>query len=238
MTLTEFINATRGKRIGVPWNENLTGQCVSLVQQYIGNVLGQPMKPRGNARDWDETYVAEGLGKIVKGLQCGDLIVYNPPYASKYGHIAIYIGDNKIYDQNNFGHDNGCAGEYPLMKNGVYIRPNVKLPIEEVLTNVDITQMANDVIAGKYGNGDERRHKLGNLYNEVQNKVNEILKGNNKNNNNSDEILELVRRTLRGDFGSGDNRKNILGKNYEEVQRQVNLNIKNKTTSWGKIKLY
>ena len=44
--------------------------------------------------------------------------------------------------------------------------------------NVDIEQTARDVIAGKYGNGEERKQKLGNLYNEVQKRVNEILRGN------------------------------------------------------------
>lgn len=41
-----------------------------------------------------------------------------------------------------------------------------------------IEELANEVIAGRYGNGEERKQKLGSLYNEVQKKVNEILKGN------------------------------------------------------------
>lgn len=41
-----------------------------------------------------------------------------------------------------------------------------------------IEELAKEVIAGKYGNGEERKQKLGSLYNEVQKKVNEILKGN------------------------------------------------------------
>ena len=41
--------------------------------------------------------------------------------------------------------------------------------------NVDIEQLVRDVINGKYGNGEERKQKLGNLYNEVQARVNEIL---------------------------------------------------------------
>lgn len=52
--------------------------------------------------------------------------------------------------------------------------------VEEVENSVDnsqnIEQIARDVIKGKYGNGQERKNKLGNLYNEVQAKVNEILK--------------------------------------------------------------
>lgn len=41
-----------------------------------------------------------------------------------------------------------------------------------------IEELANEVIGGRYGNGEERKQKLGSLYNEVQKKVNEILKGN------------------------------------------------------------
>lgn len=44
--------------------------------------------------------------------------------------------------------------------------------------NVDIEQMARDVIAGKYGNGQERKDRLGNIYYQVQARVNEILRGN------------------------------------------------------------
>ena len=40
-----------------------------------------------------------------------------------------------------------------------------------------IEELAKAVIRGEYGNGQERKKKLGNLYNEVQKRVNEILKG-------------------------------------------------------------
>ncbi len=53
--------------------------------------------------------------------------------------------------------------------------------VENVNNSVDnspnIEQLAQDVINGKYGNGEERKQKLGSLYNEVQKRVNEILKG-------------------------------------------------------------
>ena len=42
----------------------------------------------------------------------------------------------------------------------------------------NIEQLAKDVINGKYGNGEERKQKLGSLYSEVQKRVNEILRGN------------------------------------------------------------
>ena len=43
-------------------------------------------------------------------------------------------------------------------------------------TTKSIVDLANEVIAGKWGEGEERKQKLGSLYNEVQAKVNEILK--------------------------------------------------------------
>lgn len=39
-----------------------------------------------------------------------------------------------------------------------------------------LDEIANDVIAGKYGTGDQRKKLLGNRYAEVQKRVNEILK--------------------------------------------------------------
>lgn len=50
--------------------------------------------------------------------------------------------------------------------------------VEDVENSKSIEELAKEVIAGKYGNGEERKQKLGNLYNEVQKRVNEILRGN------------------------------------------------------------
>lgn len=86
--------------------------------------------------------------------------------------------------------------------------------------NVDIEQMARDVIAGKYGNGQERKNKLGNLYNEVQKRVNEIL--SNKVSQETLNIEELARAVIRGEYGNGQERKDKLGNIYNQVQARVN----------------
>ena len=53
--------------------------------------------------------------------------------------------------------------------------------VENVNNSVDNTQsieeLARAVIRGDYGNGQERKNRLGNLYNKVQARVNEILRG-------------------------------------------------------------
>ena len=84
-------------------------------------------------------------------------------------------------------------------------------------TNIDIEQMARDVIAGKYGNGKERKDKLGNLYNEVQQKVNEIL-----GNNVSRETIYIVKR--------GDTLSEIAKKyntTYQKIAKDNNISNPN-----------
>lgn len=124
ISLKQFINNTKGKKIALP-SGGQKGQCVSLVQQYIHQCLGQPIKARGNAKDWKKTYVKEGLGKITTTPRYGDIIVYD---IGEYGHIAIYINKSTMYDQNNGYHDNYRAGYGVQLKcKTTYLRPNAKL---------------------------------------------------------------------------------------------------------------
>lgn len=112
------------------------------------------------------------------------------------------------------------------------------------IANKSVDELAKEVIAGKYGNGDARKNALGSRYSEVQAKVNEMLTGNSKPSTPTPapkpqvDILELVKKTIRGDFGNGEARRKALGSNYDEVQRQVNLNLKNGLTRWDNIKLF
>ena len=112
------------------------------------------------------------------------------------------------------------------------------------IANKSVDELAREVIAGKYGNGDARKSALGSRYSEVQAKVNEMIAGNSTPSAPTPapkpqvDILELVKKTIRGDFGNGEARRKALGSNYDEVQRQVNLNLKNGLTRWDNIKLF
>ena len=89
---------------------------------------------------------------------------------------------------------------------------NVENPVENS-ANVDIEQLARDVINGKYGNGNERKNKLGNLYEEVQKRVNEILK-----NDVSHETIYIVK--------SGDTLSGIAQKyktSYQKIASDNNI---------------
>lgn len=97
----------------------------------------------------------------------------------------------------------------------------------------NLTQIAKEVIQGKYGNGDARKRNLearGYNYNQVQAEVNRLLgKGgsstNSSTNSSRKSIDTIAREVIQGKYGNGATRqKNIeaLGYNYREVQNRVN----------------
>ena len=97
-------------------------------------------------------------------------------------------------------------------------------PVEETKS---IDELAQEVINGKYGVGQARKEALGDKYNEVQNRVNEILLGKPADNKKSNE--EIAKEVIRGDWGNGAERKERLeaeGYNYNEVQKIVNNMMK------------
>lgn len=93
--------------------------------------------------------------------------------------------------------------------------------VEDVEKSVDnsksIEELAKEVIAGKYGNGEERKQKLGNLYNEVQAKVNSIY-----GQNVSRETIYIVK--------SGDTLSEIAQKyntTYQKIAKDNNISNPN-----------
>lgn len=93
--------------------------------------------------------------------------------------------------------------------------------VEDVENSVNnskiIEELAKEVIAGKYGNGEERKQKLGNLYNEVQAKVNSIY-----GQNVSNETIYIVK--------SGDTLSAIAEKyntTYQKIAKDNNISNPN-----------
>lgn len=89
-----------------------------------------------------------------------------------------------------------------------------------------INDLAQEVIAGKHGSGDQRRAALGANYDAVQAEVNRILgapvaapKPQPVN------ISALADAVLRGEYGSGDERRARLGGLYDAVQTEVNRKL-------------
>ena len=91
-----------------------------------------------------------------------------------------------------------------------------------------IDTIADEVIAGKWGNGNDRKTNLENAgynYQEVQNKVNEKLGVNTSNKKSNEEIANEV---IKGLWGNGQERKDRLaqaGYNYSVIQKIVNQKL-------------
>jgi len=87
------------------------------------------------------------------------------------------------------------------------------------LTSKSIETLANEVIKGSHGTGEERKRNLGDKYEAVQDRVNEIMYGKDSGSKSIDELAQEV---LDGEHGSGQARKDNLGSNYSKVQKRVN----------------
>lgn len=87
-----------------------------------------------------------------------------------------------------------------------------------------IDELARRVIAGEFGSGDTRKKALGDKYDAVQARVNEILNGT-ASAPAKKSVSEIAKEVLAGAWGNGDARKQKLeaaGYNYSEVQAKVN----------------
>lgn len=92
-----------------------------------------------------------------------------------------------------------------------------------------VTTVANQVIAGSWGNGDARKANLeraGYNYNEVQGEVNRLLGIKSAPAAPArKDVNTVAREVVRGEWGNGEDRKNRLrnaGYDYAAVQRIVN----------------
>ena len=89
-----------------------------------------------------------------------------------------------------------------------------------------IDEIAREVIAGKWGNGTDRKNRLtkaGYDYNAVQSRVNQMLGKTPQPSKKS--IDEIAREVILGRWGNGKERKNRLtaaGYDYDAIQKRVN----------------
>lgn len=133
-----------------------------------------------------------------------------------------------------------CPGEYLYNKHG-----QIAAEVNAILkgasytqstsstttsTNKSIDTIAQEVIAGKWGTGDDRKNRLkaaGYDYSTIQNRVNQILGSGGKasSSTNQKSIDTIAKEVIAGKWGNGSDRKNRLkaaGYDYNAVQKRVN----------------
>lgn len=92
-----------GSSNGTMDDGDLTGQCVSLVKWFGAEMcqLPNPGAARGNAKDFGNTLVNQGLAYEVppNQRQQGDLVVW-PQDGGGYGHIGVLLSGDRVFEQN------------------------------------------------------------------------------------------------------------------------------------------
>ena len=157
-----------------------------------------------------ETQVDNNTNTLLKDLNT----IADEVIAGKWGN-----GENRKNALTNAGYN----------YNKVQALVNQKLNGTSTVSNkksIDI--IADEVIAGKWGNGTDRKINLENAgynYQEVQNKVNEKLGANTSNKKTNEEIANEV---IKGLWGNGQERKDKLaqaGYDYSAIQKIVNQKL-------------
>lgn len=180
----------------------------------------------------------QGFGLYVRIKQEGTVDKYY------FGHLSelkvkagqrVKIGD-VIGIEGNTGNSTGSHCHYCARGNGLksQIRnisdisgiPNVLGTYDDGYTSKKtVSQLAQEVINGKWGNGAERKQRLtaaGYDYSEVQAEVNRIAKPAKKTNE------QIAKEVIAGKWGNGIERKQRLkeaGYNYSDIQKIVNKTV-------------
>jgi hypothetical protein len=135
--------------------------------------------------------------------------------------------------QHNYFAATACPGPY-LKSKFSYIAKEVNKKLKASTTTTTTTakkksnvEIAKEVLAGKWGNGEERKKKLkaaGYDYDAVQKEVAKLKATNTITPAKKKSNAEIAKEVLQGKWGNGDERKKKLkaaGYNYEAVQKEV-----------------
>ena len=152
-------------------------------------------------------------------------------WVAQYYKECQYTGKYDIWQYSSSGKVSGISGNCDMnyLYNEDIIKENGSTDKED---KKSIDELAQEVIDGKWGDGEDRRkvlEKEGYDYDKVQDRVNEMLAKPKKS------ITEIAKDVINGKYGNGDERKKKLeteGYDYDTVQSKVNelLGANNTTT--------
>lgn len=151
-------------------------------------------------------------------------------WVAQYYKECQYTGEYDIWQYTSSGKVDGVSGNCDMN----YFYGELEEDISTDTKSID--ELAQEVIDGKWGDGEDRKSKLeeaGYDYNAVQDRVNEMLAKPKKS------ITEVAKDVINGKYGNGDERKKKLeaeGYDYDEVQGKVNQLLGTETTKTYTVK--
>lgn len=222
------------------WGQHGDFDCSAAVIQACENA-GIPVKSKGATYTGNMLAVFKKCGfvdvtsKVNRstgaGLLRGDVLL------NTSHHTAMYCGNGKEVEA-SINEKGTATGGKPGDQTGkeFLIRSYRNYPWTNVLRYAaesqasgsgkkDVTTVAKEVLAGAWGNGDERKNRLtaaGYDCAAVQAEVNRLASGASTPKKSTTEIAKEV---LAGKWGNGDDRKKKLqaaGYDYAAVQAEVN----------------
>ena len=153
--------------------------------------------------------------------------MYSDEVLSKYVYwLADYTGspdyDCAFHQYTSSGTVSGIDGKVDM---DYYYGEEIK---ESQGEKKSVTEVAKEVLAGDWGNGDDRKNRLaaaGYDYATVQAEVNRLA---GVTSAPKKSVAEIAREVIAGQWGNGDDRKNRIkaaGYDYDAVQKEVNAQL-------------
>lgn len=155
-------------------------------------------------------------------------------WVAQYYKECQYTGKYDIWQYASDGSVSGISGNCDM--NYLYNEDIIKESETDTSDKKTIDELAEEVIDGKWGDGEDRKTKLekaGYDYDAVQDRVNEILSRPKKS------ITEVAKDVIDGKYGNGETRKKKLeaeGYNYDTVQAKVNQLLGDEVTKTYTVK--
>lgn len=239
------------------WGEKGDFDCSAAVIQACENA-GIPVKSNGATYTGNMLSVFKKCGfkdvtssvnlSTGSGLKRGDVLL------NTSHHTAMYCGNGKEVEA-SINEKGTATGGKPGDQTGkeFLIRSYRNYPWTNVLRYSDgisggesnekktISQIADEVIAGKWGNGDARKNALtaaGYNYSEVQAAVNAKVSGGSSTSAKKSNA-EIAKEVIAGKWGNGNDRKAKLeaaGYDYDAIQAEVNKQVGGSSGSGGSSK--
>lgn len=139
-------------------------------------------------------------------------------WVAEYGSCCNYNGNYGIWQHSSTGSVPGVNGNCDL--DYAYIDYAAVINKQKPVTRKSSDELANEVLAGQWGNGADRQKRLtaaGYDYAIVQEKVNALM--------NRKSVDQVAHEVIRGSWGNGNDRFNRLsqaGYDPNQIQQRVN----------------
>lgn len=222
-----WLSLMRGKKFEYPVFYDVEARMLDLSKRTLTDIIKTVCSIIEGAGYWVGVYGASDnliphtyFDEITRySMWLAKWAVVKPDFAQiwQFGGETNFLRSSKINDQ--VVDQNYCYVDYPTLIKDKGLNGYTKVVLKSV------EEIAKEVIAGKWGNGNDRKIRLtqaGYDYTAVQSKVDELF--------SKKSVDTIAREVIAGKWGNGQDRINRLekaGYNVKEVQARVNKLLTN-----------